>query len=272
MVKIILIVFLSFLFVLQKSEKDKPAVIPAHSHNDYEQEYPLKEALGFHFKSVEADIFTVGDSLFVAHSANEIKSGRTLISLYLEPLRKRIEQNRGSVYKSDDEIFLLIDIKDNAEHTYILLHQTLEKYKEVLTVFENGKKKTGAVTVVVSGNRPIEMMRSQKVRFAGFDGRIENLETGESPVLMPMVSDNWKKCFSWDGSGNMPDMEKQKLVLYAEKARSKGYILRFWGTPDRTPEQRKEVWKVLTESKTGLIGTDHLGELQEFFMKESGIN
>ena len=61
MVKIILIVFLSFFFVVQKSEKDKPAVIPAHSHNDYEQEYPLKEALGFHFKSVEEYIFTVCD-------------------------------------------------------------------------------------------------------------------------------------------------------------------------------------------------------------------
>lgn len=272
MVKIILIVFLSFFLVVQKSEKDKPAVIPAHSHNDYEQEHPLNEALGFRFKSVEADIFTVGDSLFVAHSANEIKSGRTLVSLYLEPLRKRIEQNGGSVYGNGEEIYLLIDIKDEPVNTYHLLHQTLEKYKAVLTVFENGISKTGAVTVVVSGNRPIEMMRSQKVRFAGFDGRIENLETGESPVFMPMVSDNWKKYFSWDGSGKMPDMEKQKLVSYAEKARSKGYILRFWGTPDRTPEQRKEVWKVLTESKAGLIGTDHLGELQEFIMKESGIN
>lgn len=166
MVKIILVVMLSFFFVVQKSKKDKQVVIQAHSHNDYEQEHPLNDALGFHYKSVEADIFTVGDSLFVAHSTNEIKPGRTLTGLYLEPLRKRVEQNSGFVYGNGEEIFLLIDIKDEPVKTYLLLHQALEKFKTILTFYEDGVKKPGAVTVVISGNRPVELMRSQKVRYA----------------------------------------------------------------------------------------------------------
>ena len=107
------------------SQDSKIRVIPAHSHNDYEHDRPLFDALSFQFKSVEADIYSIGDSLFVAHDARDIKPGRTLRRLYLEPLIKQVQLNRGSVYGNNEEIFLLVDIKDDAERTYYLLHKIL---------------------------------------------------------------------------------------------------------------------------------------------------
>ncbi len=144
--------------------QQKTLVLPAHSHNDYEHERPLFDALAYNFKSIEADVYLVGDSLFVAHNSEDIKPGRTLRTLYLEPLKNQIKKNKGSVYGNGEEIILFIDIKDDGLKTYQLLHKILEGYKKYLTVFENGVKKTGSIMVVVSGNRPFDFMQNQKIK------------------------------------------------------------------------------------------------------------
>ncbi len=249
--------------------QQKNPVIPAHSHNDYEHEHPLFDALKFNFKSIEADVYTIGDSLFVAHNFDQIKPGRTLRKLYLEPLKKRIAENNGSVYGNGEEIILLVDIKDDGLKTYSQLNKILEDYRPMLTVYENGVKKQGAVLVIISGNRPFEFMKAQPIRYAGYDGRLENLDADISPDLMPMVSESWGKYFTWDGNGEIPEQEKIKLKSYADKAIRKGYILRFWGTPNQTAQQRLNVWTELSDTKAGLIGADDLSELFEFFKKNT---
>jgi hypothetical protein len=85
-------------------------------------------------------------------------------------------------------------------------------------------------------------------------------------MLMPIVSDNWIKHFSWNGTGEMPENERLKLYDLAIKANSAGYILRFWGTPNKSPEQRNSVWNELRNAGVGLIGADHLKELQQFLV------
>ena len=245
----------------------KNRLFPAHAHNDYEHERPLFDALSYNFKSIEADVFSVGDSLFVAHDFEDIKKGRTLQKLYLNPLKKRIEKNNGSVYGNGEEIILLIDIKDDGLKTYQILDRILKNYESILTIFENGEKKTGNVMVVISGNRPFEFMESQKIRYAGFDGRLENLDSNISPTLMPLVSDNWRKYFSWDGTGEMPLDQQKTLNAYSMKAKNQGYILRFWGTPNLTRSQRAAVWGELKEAEVGLTGADNLKELQHFLTK-----
>lgn len=247
----------------------KEKVLPAHSHNDYEHERPLFDALNCNFKSIEADVYSVGDSLFVAHNFDQIKPGRTLRQLYMEPLNKLVSENNGSVYGKGDEIILLVDIKDDGLKTYQLLTKILSDYRKMLTVFEDGVKKQGAVLVVISGNRPFDFMKSQPVRYAGYDGRLENLDGEISPDLMPMVSDNWGKYFTWNGTGKMPKQEKAQLNAFAKTARNKGYILRFWGTPNTTEQQRHNVWNELQKAGVGLIGADNLDELRKFLTNNS---
>lgn len=266
--KCLIVFYLLFMLFSQSTlqAQQKDAVIPAHSHNDYEHEHPLFDALKCNFKSIEADVYLVGDSLFVAHNSEDIKPGRTLRTLYLEPLKNQIKKNKGSVYGNGEEVILFIDIKDDGLKTYKLLHNILEGYKPYLTVFENGVKKTGNIMVVVSGNRPFDFMKSQKIRYAGYDGRIEDIDSDISSTLMPILSDNWTKCFKWDGKGAMPESEKQKLTAYSKTAKNKGYILRFWNTPNQTAEQRIAVWTELKNAGVGLIGADNLEELQNFLM------
>jgi hypothetical protein len=78
---------------------------------------PLLDALEQGFCSVEADIYLVNGALLVAHDRDKVKPDRTLLSLYLDPLRKRVRENGGKVYRNGRSSFLLIDVKSDAEAT-----------------------------------------------------------------------------------------------------------------------------------------------------------
>jgi glycerophosphoryl diester phosphodiesterase len=246
--------------------KEKIRILPAHAHNDYQHTQPLLDALDCTFKSIEADVFSVGDSLFVAHDFDKITPGRTLRKLYLDPLQAQVAQNHGSVYGEGTELILFVDIKDDGERTYKLLHQILESYSEMLTSYSAGKKNPGAIAMVVSGNRPLAYMQSQKIRYAGYDGRIPDLDSGLDATIMPLVSDNWNNFFSWKGKGAMPADEKERLQLFAQTAHDHGYMLRFWANPDRPGAARTAVWTALQHAQVDLIGTDDLKGLQSMFL------
>lgn len=219
--KIKITISICFLFGIIAScnfqKKEKIQILPAHAHNDYAHKRPLLDALDCKFKSIEADVFSVGDSLFVAHDFNQIKPGRTLRQLYLNPLKTIINNNNGSVYGNSEEIILLIDIKDDGLKTYKLLHQILENYKEMLTVYNSGIKNQGSVAVIVSGNRPVDFMQNQVLRYAGYDGRVSDLDSGITSSLMPLVSDNWNNHFEWEGAGEMPNEGKKNYCDLCKK-------------------------------------------------------
>ena len=89
-----------------------------HSHNDYEQQRPFALAYENRFGSIEADIWLKDGLLVVAHDAKDIDPNKTLSVLYLDPLVKRIEENRGHVYPDKKkELQLLIDIKSDGIST-----------------------------------------------------------------------------------------------------------------------------------------------------------
>ena len=237
----------------------------AHSHNDYEQERPLFEALDHGFCSVEADVHLVNGILLVAHDADQVDTDRTLSSLYLEPLRKRIDQFNGSVYPAEPDVSiqLLIDFKTPGASTYMALKGELEKYRMYLTRFENGAIKPGPITIVISGNRPIQMVASDSSRLAFIDGRLEDLNNGPGPELMPLISSSWPDTFEWNGNGSMPIVEKSKLEELVKQTHAQGKKLRFWGHPD-VPE----VWRQLNELEMDWINTDNIGSMASYLRSE----
>ena len=57
-------------------------------------------------------------ALLVAHYLENVQPDRTLAALYLTPLRERIHQNGGQVYREGPQFWLLIDIKSAGVETY----------------------------------------------------------------------------------------------------------------------------------------------------------
>jgi hypothetical protein len=249
------------------SQRGVVPLLHAHAHNDYLHDPPLLKALEHGFTSVEADIFLVGDKLCVAHESRTVTPERTLQSLYLEPLRQRVQENGGRVYREASRFIFLIDIKTAAEPTYRRLHEVLAGYQDILTTFESQGRKDKAILVIVSGNRPLKLMRSQPVRYAGYDGRLDDLNSDLSADVIPLISDQWVKPFTWKGEGPMPQDQRQRLNEIVRQAHAKGRLVRFWLTPDDPSPERDAVWRQLLAAHVDLINTDDLKGLQDFLLQ-----
>ncbi|MHC4533499.1 MAG: FG-GAP-like repeat-containing protein [Planctomycetota bacterium] len=244
-------------------------LLNAHAHNDYAHDRPLFDALDHGFTSVEADIHLVDGDLLVAHDPDQVKPDRTLRSLYLEPLKKRIAQNSGRVYPNGPQFTLFIDIKTQSVATYKVLSKMLVEYRNIITSFSSGVRDNKAIVVYVSGNRPRALMESEPLRYAGYDGRLTDLQSDAPAALIPIISDRWSNHFSYKGSGPMPPDQQQKLKTIIQTAHKKGRIVRFWATPDKPSPQRQNLWRILLENGVDLLNTDDLPGLQQFLLERT---
>ncbi len=233
----------------------------AHSHNDYEHKRPLFDALDQGFCSVEADIYLVDGQLLVAHDRKDVKAERTLEALYLDPIRDRVRANGGRLFAGGPPATLLIDIKTEGARTYARLRDVLTKYREMLSVFHESSVTTNAITVILSGERPFEVLAAEKERLAGLDGRMSDLDRSPpySSSLVPLVSDNWRTHFTWDGLGEIPADQKAKLAALVARAHAQNRRIRFWNASDRIG-----MWKAQQEAGVDMINTDRLADLAKF--------
>jgi len=234
----------------------------AHAHNDYEHDRPLFDALDHGFCSVEADIHLVEGELLVAHDADKVEPGRTLQKLYLDPLRERARSNDGHIYPDGPRFILLIDFKTSGEKTYTALRPVLEQYKDILTRYTPKSTEEKAVTVIISGSRPIETLRAESVRYAAIDGRFPDIESEINTNLIPLISDSWWTRYKWNGRGEMPDNVRVDMVNDVKRAHEQGCIVRFWALP-----HNEELWQYLIDSGVDLINADDLPRLQKFLLR-----
>ena len=242
------------------SEK-RPTPLPqAHAHNDYHHQRPFWDAYEHGFCSIEVDIYKYQGELLVAHSPLELFQKRRLVDLYLEPMLKVTRKNDGRIYQDGPEtIQLLVDIKQDGEEVFKLLKKTLQPYREMICCVENGQYQKRAVQIVISGDRPKELILNDPDRLMSIDGRLSDLKSELPSDQMPLISDRWGNHFQWNGEGAMPAKERQKLRRFVEKAHKANRRVRFWGTPESS-----DVWRVLLTAKVDHINTDQLTKLQSF--------
>ncbi len=253
-------------FALSAAPQPSPSPLPllqAHAHNDYEHPRPLRDALDHGFCSIEADVWLIDGKLLVAHDLKDARPERTLERLYLDPLQEQVRRHHGRVYPGGPTVTLLIDAKSDATNTYRAISKSLAGYRSFLTTFRSDRIETNAVTVIISGNRARHLMAADKLRLAGYDGRLSDLEELERtpvPGLIPLISDNWRLHFAWKGTeGPLPEEERQKLRALVEQTHRTGARIRFWGMPDSPL-----VWTTLAEAGVDLINTDQLAGLARF--------
>ncbi len=242
--------------------EDSPPVRPlrqAHAHNDYYHPRPLLDALDHGFCSVEADVFLVDGELRVGHHELELTPQRTLELLYLRPLRERVRGNGGSVYGDGKPIMLLVDIKRDGPAAYKTLGRLLNEYRDIVSGVEDGRFRTRAVDVVISGDRPKTLIADDARRRAGIDGRLSDLDSELPADLMPLISDRWSSHFRWRGEGDIPPQEREKLRSIVRRAHESGRRVRFWATPES-----ESLWRELIAAGVDHINTDQLDRLQGF--------
>jgi hypothetical protein len=235
----------------------------AHAHNDYAQARPLEQALSLGFCSIEADVFLVDGELLVAHDRPDVRPDRELGAMYLQPLVERMRRNNGWIHAAPAEVMLLVDIKADGVAAYRRLKELLEPHRQWLTSYRDGKVERKGLTVVLSGDRPIQVLADEADRLAFIDGRPSDLGTSD-PKLIPLISSAWPLHFTWRGTDAFPIPERERLNKMVSDAHQHGQKIRFWASPEN-----EAVWTVLKDARVDLIGTDRQPELAEFLRRAS---
>jgi hypothetical protein len=240
-----------------------------HAHNDYKHKHPLSDALNYGFISVEADVFLKGNNFIVAHFTPLFKKKKTLEALYLKPLSDLVNKNSGRIY-SDYKVpvILLIDIKTNATETYKALKPLLDKYSFMLSECENGKFIERPVMIILSGNKPYDMISDEVKRFAFIDENLMTMQTNNFSLnYSPLASTKYSNIITWKGKGKIPENEKHNLQILVEAAHSQGKKVRLWASPEN-----RAVWDELLDDGVDLIGTDQLKELNQFIVERKKVS
>lgn len=223
-----------------------------HGHNDYLQLVPLRRALELGLGSVEVDVYLVEGELRVGHERWQLRRGRTLSSLYLDPLLAATRAGRA--LRADGRpLVLLVDIKAEGPAVYRALRELLPRYRELLTRFVDGRVEPGAVTVVLSGARPEAAVAADRDRWCAIDGRLSDLDRQPPPPpdLIPWVSGSWRSLSDWTGSDELMTEEVAMVRDLVQRAHAQGRALRFWGAPDR-----REAWGAFFDLGVDRIGSD----------------
>ncbi|KAF4987746.1 hypothetical protein FGRMN_10170 [Fusarium graminum] len=263
--------------------------VPIHSHNDYERNIPLFEAIGSGCISVEADIHLRKSDLLVGHSSLSLRSGKTLQSMYLKPLQRMIEaQNSGRTggwrglfdTAPEQTLTLLIDFKTNGAETFPVLNAQLESLRKLdyLTYWNGTERVMRPLTIVATGNAPFEsiLAMNETRRDIFWDAKLERLLSKEDnfetnpPTYRFNISNSY---FASTRFGNailfrenegkekdaMSLAERDRKSTQIEQAASRGLLARYWDTPADPPNVRDIAWRVLVQKKVGILNMDDMG-------------
>ena len=232
----------------------------AHSHNDYLNDKPLLSALENSFKSIEVDVFLLRSELYVGHNWLQLRKNKTIEKLYLDHLWQKYNENSGSIYKNNIPLYLLVDFKTSSNKTYLALLTKLEKYKPMLTRVVSGSLIQGAVTIIISGDKPdVDEFKKETKRITFLDGRFSDIGMNISNDIMPLISMSWLDHFQWDGIGKLPKNQRAVLDKIIKAVHLEDKHLRFWATPDN-----KNSWITLEQAGVDLINTDKISEFSNY--------
>lgn len=222
-----------------------------HAHNDYLQEVPFWTAFAAEAQSIEVDLVLKDATLFVAHEPESILPGRTLTTLYLEPIR----QAKALALKPDTAFDLLIDLKSDAKKSLDLLLREVMPYEQLLYSDSNP---TG-LRLIISGNRPPVSEYATYPDFIHFDYQSLNWEADLPWEKIGMVSFSFRNFSDWNGKGGLPLEDQKKLQNIRDRVHAQDKPIRFWATPDT-----KTAWKFFHDLEVNYLNTDHPLEARSY--------
>lgn len=239
----------------------------AFAHNDYSHKRPLYDALDNGFTHVEADIYLRNGRLLVAHILPMVESKGTLESLYLAPLKDCINGKNRMALQPKSPITLMVDIKSNANKTYIVLEALLQKYRSIISGYENGTYVQRQINVVITGNKPYKKLKDERNRLAFIDEDLtKTYHDTLTNNLYQTASCKYSKMLGWNGKGEMPQAQRKKLCAFVSMAHRFGKKVRLWASPEN-----EKVWNGLLSCGVDLINTDKLAELKKFLQAKNTV-
>lgn len=242
-------------------------VLPqGHSHNDYRRARPLHKALDHGFMSVEADVHLRRGELLVGHDGFFLRRRRTLERMYLQPLHQQARaQDFRSVHAGGPPGFVLyIDVKRGCPALPDTLIAQLARHAEMLTVWDNGVRRQGAVNVIVRACDREQEWLARERRWFHFEGRKHHLGGVYDAEVMPRVGMPLRRITRWRGRGEMPPADLETLRAVVAQSQADGRHLRFWAATNRPA-----VWRTLLDEGVDVINVDRIRRFARFMAGRS---
>jgi hypothetical protein len=131
------------------------------------------------------------------------------------------------------------------------------------TYYSNGTLVPSAITVIGTGNSPLDLVKALDPRDYFFDGPLADLTRDFKPTLSPIASTDYEVAVGWNGIGTIPDDKLAKLKQLIDNAHTLGIQARFWGAPGWPVSTRNNVWKVLLENDVDWLNADDVKAASE---------
>lgn len=259
--------------------------IPCHSHNDYWRSTPLYAALGTGCVGIEADVWLVGNQLYVGHTEESIlmATNGTLEHMYIDPLVKILDsanrfqedfpqQPYHGVFDTEPSqtLTLLIDIKTGGAETWPHLYKALEPLRERgwLSHWNGTHRIPRPITVVGTGTTPYDLVvANQTYRDIFLDAPLASLiepsdvETAKkfkyNPSNSHYASAKLSKAIG-DVRGPLASEQRAAVRQQIKNAHVRGLVPRYWGTPRWPRGLRDSIWEILLQEDIGLLNVDDL--------------
>lgn len=221
------------------------ASYPLHSHNDYHRKLPLLDAINNNFESVEVDIWNHGKGIKIAH--NPWQNDGKIEELYLNPIKEMIK-NGEFPYTQENPFILWIDIKAVFPSIVSKLARLIEQYPMI------GKE----VKVILTGRSKLKQkfIKDYPELPAETDSNVYPAKTS-APTWYTL---KWSKFTDWNGQGELPKADYQKIKELVDAIHLEGRKLRFYATPDT-----EAYWALMQELKVDLTNSDETKTLKDFW-------
>lgn len=253
-------------FNTYKASSQTPVLPNAYAHNDYWHRRPLLDALDNGFTYVEADVYLKHGKLIVTHILPYFKNKRTLEELYLKPLLKFVTDHDCKTGDACPPLTLMIDVKTDADKTYKAIASLLEKYRSILSSYQNGETVLRNVSVVITGHKPYNLFTGNEDRLAFLDQDLKQAGKDSSANIYQVASCKYSNLVKWKGKGTISETDIQRLEYFVALAHKNGRKVRLWGSPDK-----RKVWSELLKCNVDLINTDKINTLRSFLISEMSV-
>ena len=260
---------------------------PIHSHNDYWRDLPFWTALSVGCISIEADVWLVNGTLYVGHEQAALTTARTFQSLYIDPILYVLNRtnpqtpfNAGATSKnglydtnSGQTTYLFVDLKTSGETTFPAVISALQPLRDggYLTSFNGSGITQGAITVIGTGNTPLDQVQGVSPRDYFYDANLALLSTSLTNITAnesPIASAQFSKYIGAVNGTELNSTQMDTVNEHISYAKSKGIIGRYWDQPAWPISTRNYVWRTLVTQGIGLINADDLPEAAGY----GGIN
>lgn len=248
-----------------------------HSHNDYWRPIPFYSALSIGAISVEADVWLYNETLYVGHETAALKKERTFDSLYIQPILNVLRaQNpntsfvtssgsRNGVYdtSSGQTLYLFVDVKTNGSEAWPYVIRALQPLRSAgyLTTYNTTGVTSGPVTVIGTGNTPLNQIQGVSPRDYFYDAPLALLSTTFSNItsdVSPIASTQFSVQLGTVKNGTLNATQAETLSSQVQHAKEKGIGSRYWDQPNWPIYNRDAVYELLWAAGVTLLNVDDL--------------